>query len=58
MAMGGGTHCDPPGGAAPSKWAARLRARSFAFGAYRTHSAFLSKGLLGQREPTLRHVEQ
>jgi hypothetical protein len=35
-----------------------LRERSFAFGTYRAHSAFLSEGLLGQGEPTLRHIEQ
>jgi hypothetical protein len=27
------------------------------FGAFGAHSVFLSEGLLGQGEPTLRHVE-
>lgn len=53
-----GARGDPLGAAEPTKCEPSLKLRSLTFGAFGAHSVFLSEGLLGQGEPTLRHVEQ
>jgi PAS domain S-box-containing protein len=53
-----GARCDPLGAAEPTKCEPSLNSRSLTFGAFGAHSVFLGERLLGQGEPTLRHVEQ